>query len=142
MRPFRLQSVARLRQMQEDQAAAELLRRTEFRRSADLRTSQAAAALAGTTMPGQADLLSWQSSVAARAAASSMAVEAAATAELARADEVGAQHTWSAARRRTATLAKLADRHHAAQVAAENHAEQLILDEIASQRVRRRQGLA
>lgn len=142
MRPFRLQSVARLRQMQEDQAAAELLRRSELRRSADRRTAQATAALAGTTMPSQADLLSWQSSVAARAAASSMAVEAAATAELARADEAGTQRTWSTARRRTATLAKLADRHRAAQVAAENHAEQLILDEIASQRVRRRQGLA
>ena len=51
MRPFRLQSVARLRQMQEDQAAAELLRRSELRRSADRRTAQATAALAGTTMP-------------------------------------------------------------------------------------------
>ncbi|WP_324650451.1 flagellar FliJ family protein [Georgenia sp. H159] len=134
MRPFRLQSVARLRQMEEERAAAELLRRRQFRRNADLRTIQADAALGGATLPTEADVRGWQQAVAARAAASAAAVEAATAAELASADEDSARTAWSAARTRTTTLAKLAERHRAAELAEANHAEQLVLDEMASQR--------
>lgn len=134
MRPFRLQSVARLRNMEEERAAAELLRRRQFRDNADLRTIQADAALDSATLPAEADVRGWQAAVAARAAASAAAVEAATAAELAGADEAGARTAWSAARTRTATLTKLADRHRAAERAEANHSEQLVLDEIASQR--------
>ncbi|WP_413451436.1 flagellar FliJ family protein [Georgenia phoenicis] len=136
MKPFRLQNVARLRQMEEDRAAAALLQRRQFRRNADSRTAQALAALDSSTLPTQTDVLSWQAAVAARAAASAAAAEAATIAELARADEQAAQGEWSAARRRTTTIAKLAERHLVAQRAEENHAEQVALDEVASQRAR------
>lgn len=134
MRPFRLQSVARLRQMEEDQAAAELLRRSQRRRAADMSTLRAQEALGTTELPTRSDVLGWQSSVAARAAASAAAVEAATAAELALADERGAQGAWSDARRRTTTIGKLAERHRLAQLAEQNHAEQLALDEMASRR--------
>lgn len=140
MRPFRLQSVARLREMEEDRAAAELVRRREFRRTADLRTAQAQAALSSATLPGEADVDAWQLAVAARAAAIASATEAVVVAGLAADDESSAQRAWSAARTRTATMTKLAERHRAAELAAENHAEQLVLDEIATQRAQ--QGVA
>lgn len=136
MRPFRLQNVARVRQMEEDQAAAELLRRREFRRSADRRSALAYAALEGAALPSEADVLGWQAAVAARAAASATAFEAATAAELAQSDELVAQGDWSAARRRSTTIEKLAQRHRVAEQAAENHAEQIALDEVATQRAR------
>jgi len=136
MKPFRLQNVARVRQMEEDQAAAELLRRREFRRTADQRSVQANAALEGAALPDAADVLRWQAAVAARVAASATAIEAATVAELAQSDELLAQGQWSAARRRSTTIDKLAERHRVAELAAENHAEQLALDEVAAQRAR------
>jgi len=134
MRPFRLRSVARLREMEEEQAAAELLRRRQLRRTAELRTAHADAALSGAELPSASDVLGWQAAVAARVAASAVAAEAATAAELAAADERAAQAAWSVARQRTSTLDKLAERHRAAELVEENHTEQLVLDEIASQR--------
>ncbi len=139
MKPFRLQSVARLRQLEEDRATAALVRRREFRRTADSRTVQALAALDSASLPTQVDVLGWQAAVAARAAASASAIEAATVAELAQADEQAAQGEWSTARRRSTTIAKLAERHRLAEEAEENHAEQVTLDEVASQRVRSRE---
>jgi len=136
MRPFRLQNVARVRQMEEDQAAAELLRRREFRRGADRRSAQAYSALEDLALPAEADVMRWQAAIAARVAASASAFEAATAAELAQSDELLAQGQWSAARRRATTIDKLAERHRLAEQAADNHAEQVVLDEVAAQRAR------
>lgn len=134
MKPFRLASVAKLRQMEEDRAAAELLTRTQRRRGAEQRAQHLRAALETTTLPTEADALSFRAAVAARAAASAALTEAATAVELTRSEEQGAQGAWSRARRRTTTIGKLAEKHVLAERAAESHAEQLHLDEIATQR--------
>ncbi|MPV39204.1 flagellar FliJ family protein, partial [Georgenia subflava] len=81
----------------------------------------------------------WRVSVATRAARSAAVADAQAGAAAATAEEVRAQGEWSTARQRSTTLEKLAEKHRTAVTEAENHSEQLTLDELAVQRATRQE---
>ncbi|TRW45626.1 flagellar export protein FliJ [Georgenia yuyongxinii] len=138
MSTFRLAGLGRLRRLQEDHAAAELARRATDRRGADRRTSDARDRLAGTVLSGTSDPQSWRAAVAARAAMSATVIAAQAAAEVAAEHETLAQSQWVAARKRSKTVEKLAERHRDEEQVAELRAEQQVLDEMATQRAARR----
>ncbi|WP_152193580.1 flagellar FliJ family protein [Georgenia subflava] len=138
MSRFRLAGLLRLRDLQEEQAAAELAERTRRRAAADARAQQAQRLLVGSEIVG-GDAAAWRVSVATRAARSAAVADAQAGAAAATAEEVRAQGEWSTARQRSTTLEKLAEKHRTAVTEAENHSEQLTLDELAVQRATRQE---
>ncbi len=133
-RAFRLGGLLRLRQLQEEQAAAVLARANADRTRAVERHQQTRNIMAGTTFPEHGDENVWRAAVADRAAMASLVTEAAIATQVAarRAEIVAAE--WAAAKTSVATLDKLAERHDVLVKAEEEHSEQLVLDEAASRR--------
>lgn len=130
---FRLAGLQRLRKAQEDEAAAELARSTAARRREQEKAARALDGLAGSELSDET-VLAWRASVAARAAHSAALVLAEAGAQVAAAQERQASAAWSAARQRSKTLEKLAERHAVEQAVEQGRAEQRTLDEVASRR--------
>jgi flagellar FliJ protein len=127
---FRLDGLLRLRRLEEDRAAADLARANAERRRAEERRDATADAIGSSAL----DRADFAAAVAGRAAlfglyAESVAYLASATE---RAEQAGAE--WTDARRTVRMLDKLAERHEAAEAAAELRAEQLLLDEAALRR--------
>lgn len=128
---FALAGLLRLRQMQKDTAEVEL---AESRR--ELATHLSEVGLAKTRLaapdaePGQQVQLA--AVAAARAANASMLTQLQAHTRARELAVAEAETVYAGARRKSAGLEKLAERHHASQVAAELAAEQNVLDEIAT----------
>lgn len=129
---FRLAGLLRLRNLQEEQAAAALALAHAERRAAQKRRDETAEMLSGTGLPERADHLTWQAAIAGRAAVNGLLGEARAALEVVEVRVDAATHEWSAARTKAATLEKLEDRHEVLERAEELRAEQLVLDEAAS----------
>lgn len=133
-RPFPLANLLRLRQLQEEQAAADLARANAERARAEARRQETADMLAGAAMPTDADPLTWRAAVAARASLGSLTTEAVAALEARRVAAEGATTDWSAARRDSRALEILADRHEVEQRKEDERVEQLALDETSLRR--------
>ena len=129
---FRLGGLLRLRRLQEDEAAAELAQANVRRQEAEQRRLDTEEMLSGAVLPHRANMLTWQASIAGRAALTGLVQEATMTvaAAASRADRAGL--VWSAARSRAVTIGKLEDRHTEAVRAEEERLEQLLLDEAAA----------
>mgnify|MGYP003620762894 CR=1 FL=1 len=134
MTPFRLANLFRVRQIQEDRAAAELAVAAGERARMENLTERARKRLEETCLPESAEALRWQAAVATRSAASSMVLEADAARIAAISQEDAAQQMWNAARARTTMIEKLAVKHQQEQRMEDVKKEQNVLDEIASQR--------
>lgn len=134
MSGFRLAGLLRLRQMQEEQAAADLARANAARARAEERRRDTQAMLNDSMLPERTDELAWRAAVAARASLAGMLTESVLSVRSATAvvDDAGA--AWSAARTLTTTLGKLEERHDREVRLAEDRAEQLVLDETAGRR--------
>lgn len=130
-RRFPLAGLLRVRTLAEDRAAAALADAHRRRRLAQESTTRAAARLRGAALDQDADALAWQAAVAARAALSGLLVETEEAQTAADADVARATDAWSAARRATRAVDRLAERHHEAVVQEELRDEQKVLDEIA-----------
>ena len=141
MNAFRLANLFRVRRIQEDRAAAELAVASGERVRMDGLTERARKRLEETDLPESAETLRWQAAIAARAAASSLALEADAARAVACSQENTAQDVWNAARAQTKTIEKLAVKHEQEQRAEDVRQEQHVLDEIASQRSQRKDTL-
>ena len=131
MKPFRLAGLMKVRKLEEDQAAAELARRTIAAQVAATRRESSLSALTTQYLPDQSDARSWQVSVAARAAASAALTDARAAERSASHAEDGARLAWNGAHTATSVLSKLEHRHVVEQTREELEAEQKVLDEIA-----------
>lgn len=131
-RTFRLASLLRLRRLQEDQAAIELAKAAAERLRASERAERHHRDLAGHRTPGITSAAGWTASVAARAALSAASRQAAAEAATAADRADAATSTWQDARRDTAALERLEERHDAEVAADRLRAEQLHLDEHAA----------
>ena len=134
MKPFRLAGLLRLRSMQEEQAAADLSLENAARARAAKRRAEAQSEYAGTTLPHNGDVAAWHIAIAGRAALAGRVVEAIAVLDTAEERVTAATAHWSDARRRAVTLEKLADRHAVEAEAADLAADQVVLDELATQR--------
>ena len=131
-RPFPLAGLLRVRALAEDTAAAELASARREERAARDRASLTAEALGSARPPGEADLAAWQAAVAARVALSSLLTEDVERVRGAEQTVGRRQEDWTAARIRTRAVERLRDRHDAAAREQEEHAEQAVLDEVAS----------
>ncbi|MDT0165141.1 flagellar FliJ family protein [Actinotalea sp. AC32] len=134
MSAFRLAGLLRLRQMQEEQAAADLARANAARARAEERRRDTEAMLNDAGLPERSDELAWRAAVAARASLAGMLTESVLTVRSAAAVVDDANAAWSAARTLTTTLGKLEERHDREVRLAEDRAEQLVLDETAGRR--------
>lgn len=133
-RSFALAGLLRVRAIQEDQAAAELAEAHRRERAARVRAGDTARALGCVFPPDSADVASWHATVAARLALSALLIERTAAQDAA--EEVTASRTadWTAARGRTRSVERLAERHADKVRVEEDRAEQLLLDEVAGRR--------
>lgn len=129
-RNFALGGLLRLRRLEEDQAAGGLAAANAGTRESAAREAAARSVLSeSTTTPGSLGAL--QGVAAARASSRSMVAElSAVTAERRRRAEE-AQQEYSAARKNTLSLEKLAIRHSETEAQLELQAEQIVLDELA-----------
>ncbi|MET1018354.1 MAG: flagellar export protein FliJ [Microterricola sp.] len=129
-RNFALGGLLRLRRLEEDQAAGGLAAANAGTRESAAREAAARSVLSeSTTTPGSLGAL--QGVAAARASSRSMVAElSAVTAERRRRAEE-AQQEYSAARKNTLSLEKLAVRHAESEAQLELQAEQIVLDELA-----------
>lgn len=131
MTEFRLSGLLRVRQFEEDRAAAQLAARTIERLEAEDRVSEARRDLAGRGLTGVSDPEAWRRAAACRVAATSALADARALSEERGREQETARGDWSQARMRSTSLGKLADAHTRRETAAEEHREQRTLDEIA-----------
>ncbi|GEO34479.1 flagellar FliJ family protein [Cellulomonas aerilata] len=135
-RAFRLAGLLRLRELQEDQAAARLAASHAALRAAEQRRRDTLASLVGHTVPETAGSREWRLALTGRAALAHLVADAG----VAVADagyRVGEDTAdWSAARGRSVGLEKLRDKHREAVAVEDGRAEQIALDEIASRRAR------
>lgn len=130
-RTFPLAGLLGLRRLEEEEAAAALSAANsragalQARRDATLRGL-------GSSASNAADATALRMAAFARATSRSMLSDLAALSALADTETARAQDDFQAARARTVGLEKLEGKHAAANEAAELHAEQIVLDEIAS----------
>ncbi|WP_332601764.1 flagellar FliJ family protein [Arthrobacter sp. S2(2024)] len=130
-RQFSLAGLLRLRQTQQEAAASGLARANS--RSSSLRSRRATAREELAESAGAAgSSASLLAIAAARASAQSMLAELDALAASAEAEAAEARAEYTEAKRRAVGLEKLETRHGAAFEAFALHAEQSVLDEIAS----------
>jgi flagellar FliJ protein len=131
-RAFRLAGLLRLRELQEDQAAAQLAAYHAALRAAEQHRRDLMTSLVGHTLPAHAEARDWRLSLTGRAALSHLVADAAVA--VADAGYRVGQDTagWSAARGRSVGLEKLRDKHREALAVEDGRTEQLALDEIAS----------
>ena len=128
-RAFRLQGLLNLRQLQEDQAAGRLASAHADLNHADQQLSSARERLGSMQTSGATNLAV---AAAMRNAAMMQIKEGIARKEYAQAVVDQRQDEWQGARRLTATLEKLENRHAEEVIADDLHKEQVVLDELAS----------
>ncbi|PPL15260.1 hypothetical protein GY24_14640 [Microterricola pindariensis] len=129
-RAFALDGLLRLRRLEQDEAAGSLAAANAGRHESAAREAAARAGL-GESLATPDTLDALHGIAAARASARSMVAElGAVTLERQRRAEE-AQQEYSAARRNTLSLEKLAARHAETVAGEELHAEQIVLDELA-----------
>ncbi len=133
-RGFRLAGLLRIRRLAEDQAVGELAAARRLERAAEDRRRRTEDALGDAAFPAESDPRAFHAVVAARAALGGLLAEQRTVSDAA-ADAVRAREAdWSVARRETRTLEKLEEHHDVRVRAAEEHAEQQVVDEIAGRR--------
>ena len=130
-RAFRLQGLLNLRHLQEDQAAGRLASANTELHQADQAVDEARERLAAMQTSGATNLAV---AAAMRNAARMQIGESVARREYAQAVVERRQGEFSKARRQSATLEKLENHHAEMFIAEELQKEQVVLDEIASQR--------
>ncbi|WP_026851165.1 hypothetical protein [Glaciibacter superstes] len=130
-RAFALAGLLRLRQLQKDQAASELAQALARASENSARRSGVRRALGGTPTEATSTEAIY-AIAAARASARSMISDLDSLGRRHEANAHDAQLAFSAALRTSRALEKLEDRHSAAVVNEDLHAEQIVLDEIAS----------
>jgi len=138
-RPFSLAGLLRLRHLQQDQAAGDLAAANARLRATATRIDETRAALEHLPLnPTGADTL--YAIAAARASSRSMLAELVALDDVAQQAAAAAQADFEAKKAASASLEKLEGRHGAAEAAEDLHAQQTVIDEIASTGWHRRQG--
>lgn len=130
-RAFRLQGLLNLRHLQEEQAAGHLATAHADLNRADRQLGEARKRLGSMKATTGANLAV---AAAMRNAARVQIQEGIARREYAQAVVEQRQQEWMGAKRRAATLEKLENRHNEAVIADDLHKEQVVLDELASQR--------
>lgn len=138
-RAFPLAGLLRLRQTQQDHAAAELATANRSARDAKARR-QAARIEASMTESEAVSPAALLAIAAARASSRSLLADLDALCQIEDDAVATAQSAFTAARTRSVGLEKLSDRHHTQWNAGQLKAEQGALDEIASSRCYRTQG--
>jgi len=133
-RKFRLASLLRVRQLQEDEAAATLASANRAASEAQQRSARASARLAGAALDGSVPVGVWQAVTAARAAMRRELEDAEALLRARRAACADAEKSWLAARGRVKTFERLEEQHDAQVAADELAEEQKALDEAAGRR--------
>jgi flagellar FliJ protein len=133
-RAFRLAGLLRLRELQEDQAAAQLAASNAALRAAEQHRHDLRTTLLGHTLPEHADARDWRLSLTGRAALSHLVADAGVAVADAGYRVEADTADWSAARGRSVGLEKLREKHREALAVEDGRAEQLSLDEIASRR--------
>ena len=128
-RAFRLQGLLNLRHLQEDQAAGRLASAHADLNAADQHLDAARERLGGMNTSGSTNLAV---AAAMRNAAMLQIQEGIARRDYAEAVVDQRQVEWQGARRLSATLEKLENRHAEAVIADDLHKEQVVLDELAS----------
>ncbi|MCI6584703.1 MAG: flagellar FliJ family protein [Mobiluncus porci] len=128
-RAFRLQGLLNLRHLQEDQAAGRLATAHADLHDADKRLGEARERLGEMTATSGSNLAV---AAAMRNAARMQIQEGLARREYAQAVVDQRQVEWVGAKRLSATLEKLENRHAEAVIADDLHKEQVVLDELAS----------
>ena len=138
-RPFYLAGLLRLRHLEQDQAAGDLAAANARLRATATRIDETRAALEHLPLnPTGADTL--YAIAAARASSRSMLAELAALDGVAKQAAAAAQADFEAKKAASASLEKLEGRHGASEAAEDLHAQQTVIDEIASTGWHRRQG--
>jgi flagellar FliJ protein len=138
-RAFSLAGLLRLRHLQQDQAAGDLAVANARLRAAATRIDETRAALEHLPITATgADTLS--AIAAARASSRSMLAELAALDTVAQQSVIVAQREFESRKSAAVSLEKLEGRHGELAAAEELHAEQAIIDEIASTAWHRRLG--
>ncbi|MDH6237275.1 flagellar FliJ family protein [Cryobacterium sp. CG_9.6] len=133
IRLFPLAGLLRLRHLEQDEAAGHLAAANSRVQDNDSRRDRARALLHGTAdSPTTAAAL--QAMAAARSSSRSMLADLDALGQGHRESLRSAQSAFDAARAESKALEKLEARHAQAVAAADLHAEQIVLDEIASTR--------
>lgn len=130
-RTFPLAGLLGLRRLEEEEAAAALSAANSRAGALQARRDATLQGL-GSSASNAADATALRMAAFARATSRSMLSDLAALSALAETETARAQEDFQAARARTVGLEKLEGKHAAATVAAELHAEQIVLDEIAS----------
>ncbi|WP_129339911.1 flagellar FliJ family protein [Cellulomonas endophytica] len=145
-RRFSLAALLKLRTTVEERAAGELAgaRRVRLAAAAEVDRTRDELAATGLGHVSEVHVLSsgtdprmWQATVAGRAALGSLLAERRMALVAARDEEERASAVWTRARRDTRAIERLEERHTEAVRAAELHAEQTALDEVAGQRAAR-----
>ena len=139
-RAFPLAGLLRLRHSQEDQAAAALAAANTSSRDAKARR-QSVRIEASMTESEPVSLAALSAIAAARASSRSMLADLDVLCQIRDEAAITAQSEFMAARTRSVGLEKLSDRHHTEWTAGQMKAEQGALDEIASSRQLRTQGV-
>lgn len=135
MKPFRLAGLLRVRQLQEQLAAADLAAANRTAEDVRVRSHRIRASMAGAEAQDGSVLAAV---TAARANAQFMLAELATLSDRVDADRAAAHTAYSAARTDARTLEKLQRNHDAAAMAEALRVEQAALDEIATHRWRAR----
>lgn len=147
-RAFSLAGLLRVRELQEERAAAELAKANQLREAAQRQREALEQALATRTFPCSIDDLggeivghdltpnpsTWRAVVAARASAVELLRESTLVIAKAHHEVQEATDEWSQAKMRAAMIHKLKDKHLQAVEAEELREEQLVLDEAAQRR--------
>ena|GEM_PF-2596909 len=130
-RQYPLLRLLRLRQIREDQAAAQLALSARRAQQADARADRAQTQFLGTELVGETNNSVWTSMVAARMAGRSIMTDAMALAQAAHQERDEKANDFRAAHTEVTILEKLEERFIAQQRAEEDRAENVFLDEIA-----------
>ncbi len=146
-RKFSLAGLARVRQLQEERAAADLALANRQRQRAEIALDEHERSLASQDFPEHGPTLAelhaynhvqhvptWHAVVAARASVAAMLRESNEVLRLASADANRATDEWNAAKMRAAMIDKLKERHDREVEAEDLREEQIVLDETALRR--------
>ena len=131
MSAFSLAGLLRLRHLEQESAGEELARANANVRDNEHNQRRSRRALAGFG-DAATSVETLRAIASARASSTVMLSELIAVAEIRASDAAAAQAAYSEARRTAAGLEKLETRHNERVVNEELHAEQIVLDEIAS----------
>ncbi|MCL2422696.1 MAG: flagellar FliJ family protein [Micrococcales bacterium] len=131
-RKFSLAGLLRVRGIAEDRAAGALAAAHREENAVRDRATKTARMLADSGAVAPADAAAFRASVAARTALSGLLTEAKADVAVAEERTVERTGEWSVARRATRSVERLAERHDEQVRVADEHAEQVVLDEVGT----------